>query len=81
MIARYWVDFVVFIKLTCLRPLADYFNFVKFYLVFLKDSFFYLKSVFYKNVLAKTVHTEIRIFGPIEIGRDLGSFLISQKIY
>ena len=37
---------------------------------------------FYKNVLAKTVHTEIHIFGPIEIGGDLGSKIwLHEKFY
>ena len=35
----------------------------------------------YKNVLAKTVHTEILIFGPIEIGGGLGSKILSHKNY
>ena len=38
-----------------------------------------LKSIFYKNVFAKTVNTEIHIFGPIEIGIDLGSKIWSYK--
>ena len=33
-----------------------------------------LKSVFYKNVLVKTVHTEIRNFGPIDFNGDLLKF-------
>ena len=39
----------------------------------------FVKSVFYENVLAKTVHTEIHIFGPIEIGGDLGSKIWFHK--
>ena len=40
---------------------------------------FMIKSVFYKNELAKTVHTEIHIFGHIKIGGDLDSKIWCHK--
>ena len=46
-----------------------------FFLTFDLEVLFYcLKSVFYKNVLVKTVHTEIRNFGPIDFNGDLLKF-------